>query len=61
MATSHKRPDSNDVEMSYGSDLKDMHHRGDAVQDGDSRTHGQDEREISRLGKVSQFKVRRCR
>lgn len=58
MATAHKRPDSNDVEMTYGSDLKDMHHRGDAVQDEDNGTEGQDDREIRRMGKASQFKVR---
>ena len=59
MATAHKRPESNDVELTYGSHLKDIHNEANSVRDGDNRTHEQDEREIRRMGKTSQFKVRR--
>ena len=58
MATTQKRPESHDVEMTYGSHLKSIDRRGNSFQDGDSGVYDQDEREIRRMGKISQFKVR---
>ena len=57
---SQKRPESNDMELTYGSYLKDVHNRANGVQDGENGTLEQDEREIRRMGKMSQFKVRCC-
>jgi len=52
-----KRPESNDIELSYGDHLKDLQERPN---DGTSSVYEQDEREIRRMGKRSQFKVGRA-
>jgi hypothetical protein len=55
-ATHGKQPDNDDVEMTYGDHLRDMG-RSNSTADGKSGSLEQDEREIRRMGKISQFKV----
>ena len=57
MASIRKRPDSEDVEMTYNWHLKDIQ-RGDSVENRSSGGNETDEREIRRMGKFSQYKVR---
>lgn len=45
--------------MTYNSHVRDIQ-RGNSVQDADSGVLEQDEREIRRMGKFSQYKVRQA-
>jgi hypothetical protein len=59
-ATQGKHVDNDDVEMTYGEHLRDMG-RSNSNADNKSGSLEQDEREIRRMGKISQFKARRKR
>ncbi|KAK6436151.1 hypothetical protein LTR95_007661 [Oleoguttula sp. CCFEE 5521] len=54
MASRTKLPASEEVEMSYNSHVRDIQ-RGNSTQ-GDGGIHERDEREIRRMGKLSQYK-----
>ena len=56
MAT-QKRPGRNDVDLTYGSDSKDDRRQAWSEHDERNSTFEQDEREMHRMGKKSQFKV----